>query len=304
MKPGAAIVIRVAGERTAEACARLATADAAGSPVIVVAEAPFERALMVTFERAIEAGYEWTLVLDGDVLMRSGTVARLLARARRMPPHVFQFQGLVCDKLLGAARKAGNRVYRTSQLALALTHVPPAGTELRPETHVCRQMERNGHVSRLVDVIVGLHDYEQFHVDIYRKAHVFAQKHREVAARRLPEWVMRCHDDPDCLTAIRGFCDGLERGFRGIDVQAYPGSLREVWGTGFEEKHPLSTDAWSPAAVERAVAAIASGDAPRAGWRGHRWARLLRTLIKGPHEFPLPVLHPGAVESICKMETP
>lgn len=302
MKPGAAIVIRVTGERTAEACARLATADADGSPVIVVAEAPFERALRVTFERAIKAGHEWTLVLDGDVLMRPGTVARLLARAGRMPPHVFQFQGLVCDKLLGAARKAGNRVYRTSQLALALTHVPPAGTEMRPETHVCRQMERNGHVSRLVDVIVGLHDYEQFHVDIYRKAHVFAQKHREVTARRLPEWVMRSHDDPDCLTAIRGFCDGLERGFRGIDVQAYPGSLREVWGTGFEEKPPLSTDAWLPAAVERVVAAIMAADVPRAGWRGRRWARPLRKLIKGPHEYPLAALLSTTVESLLRGE--
>jgi hypothetical protein len=302
MKPGLSTVIRVAGERTAEACERLATAECDGGPVSVVAEAPFERALAVTFERAVEAGREWTLVLDGDVLMRPGTAARLLAQARRMPPHVFQFQGLVCDKLLGAARKAGNRVYRTSQLAAALAHIPPAGVEVRPETHVCHQMERHGHVSRLVDVIVGLHDYEQFHVDIYRKAHVFAQKHRDSAARQLPDWVMQAHDDPDFLTAIRGFCDGLETGFRGIDVRAYPDNLREAFGAGFEDKPPLNAAEWSPATVDRVVAAIVAADVPRAGWRGRRWPRALRTLIKGPREYPLTILSPGSIKAICGAE--
>jgi hypothetical protein len=299
MRHGLAIVIRVAGERTAEACRRLAAAELDGGPVIIVKESPFERALTASFERAIEAGHEWTLVLDGDVLLRPGTAARLLAQSRRMPPHVFQFQGLVCDKLLGAARKAGNRVYRTSQLAVALAHIPSAGTELRPETHVCRRMERHGHVSRLVDVIVGLHDYEQFHVDIYRKAHVFAQKHVSLAARLLLTWAGRARDDADFLTAIRGFCNGLETGFRGIDVRAYPGSLQEACGAGFEEKPPLNAAEWSPAAVDRIVAAILSPAGPQVGWRGRHWARVLRTMVKGPHEYPLTILSPGSTKAIC-----
>ncbi len=297
-----AIVIRTAGERTADACRRLAAADSDGRPVIVVAESPFERALAATFEQAIEAGYEWTLVLDGDVLPRPGTVARLMALTRRMPPHVFQFQGLVCDKLLGAARKAGNRVYRTSRLATALTHVPQPGTELRPETHVCRQMERIGHASRLVDVIVGLHDYEQFHADIYRKTHVFAQKHRGLAARRLPEWAMRAHEDADYLTAIRGFGAGLGGCFQGIDVRAYPADLREVFGAGFVEKASLDAAPWTPAIVERIVAAILSAHAPRTRCRDHRWIRVVRRLFKGPREYPLAVLDPGEIAAFLGEE--
>lgn len=298
MRPDLAVVIRVAGERTADVCRRLAAAERGGGPVIVVAESPFERAVAVTFERAVEAGCGWTLVLDGDVLLRPGAIDRLLARARRMPPHVFQFQGLVCDKLLAAARKAGNRVYRTSLLPTALAHVPPAGTELRPETHVCRRMERAGHPSRLVDEIVGLHDYGQFHVDIYRKAFVFAQKHIKAAARQLPDWAARAHEDADCLTALRGFCDGLGAGFRGIDVRAYPADLRGVFGADFKDKPPLDPAVSMAELVERSVTTILAADVPRTARCGPRWLRGVRRLLRGPSEYPVDVLSPSAIEAI------
>lgn len=291
-----AVVIRAAGERTAEACRALA-AHGAG-PVIVVEERPFERALRGSFTRALEAGCEWTLMLDGDVLPRPGAYARLLARARRLPASVFQVQGLVYDKLLGSARKAGNRLYRTSLLATALEHVPPTGVELRPETHVCLAMARQGHASQLVDEIVGLHDYEQFHRDIYRKAHVFAHKHAKVAAWRLETWAARARDDADCLTALHGFCAGLAAGFRGIDVAAYPADLREVLGADFREKPPLDPQHWTPAFVEKVVTTIRARRPAGAGGFARRLARAIRTRLGRPREHAAAVLGPAAIEAL------
>lgn len=295
-----AIVIRAAGERTAAACQALAAHG--GGPVIVVEERPFERALRGSFTRAIDAGCEWTLMLDGDVLPRPVTFERLLGRARRLPAGAFQMQGLVYDKFLGRARKAGNRVYRTSLLAAALDHVPPEGVELRPETHVCLAMARQGHASHLVDEIVGLHDYEQFHRDIYRKAHVFAHKHVEVAARRLATWAVRARDDADCLTALQGFCAGLAAGFRGIDVGAYPTDLRDLLGSDFREKPPLDPERWTPAFVERVVTAIGATRPTGAGGLARRCIRAIRRRLGRVREHAVAVLGPDAIEALRDAE--
>jgi hypothetical protein len=152
---------------------------------------------------------EWTITLDADVLLCNNAIERLLEQAQQMPSHFVQLEGLIYDKILGAYRRAGHRVYRTELLTGALRQIPEPGNQLRPESFAIGQMRRLGHPSRYVSCVVGLHDFEQSYCDLYRKAMVHSGKHPS----RLPDLIQRCaqhlNEDPDFLVILKGLWDGL-----------------------------------------------------------------------------------------------
>ena len=72
------LVIRSAGERSRELCCRLAMMQAGEDAVSVINERPFSDAVRVGFLRGIEVGCPWAPALDGDVLLHSQAIERLL----------------------------------------------------------------------------------------------------------------------------------------------------------------------------------------------------------------------------------
>lgn len=204
---GITAVIRSAGERTEQVCLHLLRQQVAPSRIHVIHEIPFEKALSRCYQIGIQSGSEWLLTLDADVLLLPRAVDSLVAEAKKMPGRFCQVEGFVFDNLLRCWRPAGNRVYRVALLGQAIRAVPPPGAELRPERAVLRTLARGGYPSRRVAVPVGLHDFEQYYRDLYRKAFVHAQKHtKEVsswAGDQLPGF------DPAELAVVRrGFQDG------------------------------------------------------------------------------------------------
>jgi hypothetical protein len=237
------VVVRTAGERTVETSLQLLSAQLAGRPVVVVDERPFEAALRRSYEVGIERGASWTMTLDGDVLLREGAVAALLAEAQRMPTHYFQIEGRIFDKMTGTYRQAGHRIYRTALLPRALACIPPTGAAIRPEYTALQEMGRVGYPSRRVSLVVGLHDFEQYYRDIYRKAFVHARKHRE----RVPAMVERCltglSSDPDFRIILKGLYDGITRcDDVSIDTRRFETLLPPTWlaECGLSEKAPMS----------------------------------------------------------------
>ena len=200
-------VIRSAGERTEQMCLQLLGKQVAADRIRIVREVPFEKALLSCYQIGIHSGADWLLTLDADVLLLPDAVESLVSEAERMPDHFCQVEGFVFDNLLRCWRPAGNRVYRVAHLAQAMRAVPSPGTELRPERAVLHAMARQGHPSRRVSLRMGLHDFEQYHRDLYRKAFVHAKKHtKEVSC-----WVgeqLPAFDDAELAVVRRGFRDG------------------------------------------------------------------------------------------------
>jgi hypothetical protein len=236
------VVVRSANERTTSVATQLACAQLQPDhDISVIAEVPFEAALRATYTIALDVGKKWTMALDADILLAPDAIAELIRAAELMPPHYVQVQGRIWDKIIGTYRPAGPRIYRTELLKLALEYVPEAGSEIRPESYVLEQMGKLGFPSRRVSPILGLHDFEQYYRDLYRKSFVHAKKHLVF----LPNILQRCSyhlgGDQDFLVILKGLWDGLMyRGSVSIDSTRYLDSFHRAQAElGLEEKSKL-----------------------------------------------------------------
>jgi len=204
------LVVRSVGERTESLCKQLIVNQGIDSGrIVVVHAAPFSEALRRSFKLGIDAGYQWTCCVDADLLLRPGSLQAILAYAERQPPRVLQVQGFILDKFWGKPRSGGVHLYRTGLLHKALSHIPEEGTDIRPETYTLNSMEASGHPWVTLPLLVGLHDYEQYYSDIWRKFVVHAWKHRMYGISQLDRWAREAPSDPDVMVALKAFCHGL-----------------------------------------------------------------------------------------------
>jgi hypothetical protein len=198
------VVIRTVGERTFEACKALVVKQVPEELVYVVSEQPFELTLRRCYQIGIDSEAEWMMTLDADVLLREGAIEAFLSEAERLPPHYLQLEGLMFDKLSGIYRNVGHRMYRTQYLKTALQYIPANRTEIRPEDATLKKMGAIGFPSLIIPTVFGVHDYEQYYGDIYRKAFVHANKHSDKLTLFIERWKAHSPHDRDYLIAIRG----------------------------------------------------------------------------------------------------
>lgn len=202
------VAIRTSGERTFKLCDHLVQCLIGNQKVYVINSIPFETTLRKCYEIGVKSDAKWMITLDADVLLMPQAINTLLHAAENMPTHYVQLEGRVFDKILGTYRQAGHRIYRTSLLSKALDFIPQSGTQIRPEYYTLQQLGQQGHPSRRIGAVLGLHDYEQYFADLYRKALVHAVKHRN----HLPHLINRCanlQSDNDFKVILKGIFDGL-----------------------------------------------------------------------------------------------
>lgn len=203
------LVIRSTGERTTGVARQLALQTLPEKSVTVVEEAPFEQALRATYLAGIGVDQKWTMTLDADVLLRPGAIEDLLREAERMPAHYAQVEGHIFDKITGRFRQAGQRIYRTALLPLALTCIPENGSQLRPEYFTLTRLREKGHPSHLSKILMGLHDFEQYYCDLYRKSVVHAAKHKNMLGDIITRCIERRVNDSDYEVILKGLWAGL-----------------------------------------------------------------------------------------------
>jgi len=197
------LIVREAGERTAQACGELLTQLFPGQPVMRVAAGTFPQTLRASLQAGIAAGRPWTLCVDADVLPLPG-LKDFLTEAKSLPKHYGEAQALVADKLLPARRPAGNHLYRTALLPRALDLIPKRPA-LRPESAMIEAMTVAGFPYHQSECLVGLHDFEQWPLDLFNKAALHGHKHDYLASLILPLWRAWADHDPDYRVALAGF---------------------------------------------------------------------------------------------------
>ncbi len=215
------VLIRSVGERTETLCREIILSQ--GIPaenIILIKKTPFTLALRAAYEAGIACNQPWTFCIDADVLLLPGSIQKMLALAEKQKSNVCEIQGRVLDKFLGGAREAGNHLYRTSLLKIALENLPEDPNILRPETDTLAAMKRNGYPNVSVSLLVGIHDFEQYYRDIYRKCFVQAHKHLEYSQLYLSYWPSRAIHDSDYEVALNAYFDGIKyQGDVQIDAQ-------------------------------------------------------------------------------------
>ena len=266
ISPSYIVVIRTAGERTFEACKALILQQVPEDRLHVVDERPFEAALRRCYQIGIESDSEWMVTVDADVLLRERAIIGLLAEAAAMPRDHFQVEGMVFDKLTNRARWAGYRCYRTEHLAEAQTQVPADRTEIRPEFSTLERMAARGKPYLRSSQIYGVHDFEQYYVDVYRKAFVHAEKHQVWLFEMLEHWKREATRDQDFLVALRGAAESLTAlEAPRIDRRDFETRAEQVLRKlRLVEKPPLESSQVGPETVEAVLASAVALAGPSA----------------------------------------
>lgn len=197
-----ACVVRTVGERTTGACISLLENFFGAGAVAIVSREPFSAALRASLETGITLGKPWTLVIDADVLIHAPGLAAMLRDRHALPERTFMHHASVMDKFFRRYRRAGNRLYRTACLPVALGMI---STEkcLRPERDLCQAMLENGYRNFQSYRIVGIHDYGQYYRDILRKMVLFSAKHQNILDWLRGVWAQDM-DDMDFRAAMDG----------------------------------------------------------------------------------------------------
>lgn len=204
----ALIIIRSVGERTEHACYDLLKQLFPAGNIEIVRQRPFSESIRKSFKIAIDRGLPWALCVDADVLVDVKQLPELLRKATEMDENIFQVQGLIFDKFIPVWRPAGGRVYRTSLIEKAIHHIPEEGTSLRPESDMLNSMSKLGYPWMQCDVKVGIHDYEQYYEDIYRKCFLQAHKHTYLIPILESYWHAEQTNDVDFHVALMALRSG------------------------------------------------------------------------------------------------
>lgn len=197
------VVIRSAGERTTQWSLEKAQSIFGTQNVVLIDERPMYRAIKKTFEIGIDSGKTWVVEIDADVILRQEGILHLLNTAAGRPESSFFHFGMVFDKLTNGFRSAGNKIIRASHLPEALTLLPEAANQLRPDTYIRKEMALKGYHYYRDVCLVGIHDFEQHYFDLYRKGYLQGVKNRTKLERFINNWPKNHNQDPDYL-AIEG----------------------------------------------------------------------------------------------------
>lgn len=248
------VVIRSVGERTEQVSKSLILEQ--GIPeerIHVVRETPFSKAMRASFTIGANVQLRWTLCVDADLLLRPGAVKAMMELAEREDPSVCGIQGYCLDKFFGGPRLGGVHLYRTSMLPTVLKCIPEEGVNIRPEWRTLQAMEDRGYPWHVVQYLIGLHDFEQFYRDIFRKCFVHAHKHLQYAEFFVSIWREQADTATDFAVALSAFARGIEhRGQVLIDTRQriYEAGLSSL---NIQEKDPIPSDQLTLADIETVI---------------------------------------------------
>jgi hypothetical protein len=215
------VIIRTAGERTERLCHEFIINQIAEENVHIIRETPLTAAVRKSFEIGMRENRKWTFVVDADVLIRLGVIEELIDYVETVDVDVFNIEGKIIDKFLDSPREAGTFLYRTRLLKHAFNLIPDPYMAIRPNSHVRDAMNKHGFTFIKTNIFIGMHDFEQYYRDIYRKCFIQAKKHYKRVLKLLPQWEVKSKTDNDFKVALAGFNSGVKyNGDVSIDINA------------------------------------------------------------------------------------
>jgi len=224
------VVIRSASERTVEVCNYIIKKELpAGVKMTTIELQPFEAALRKSYELGIQSKKKWLVIVDADVLPKYGAIQNLIGRAEKSKRNIIQLEGYLYDGILLKYRMGGIKIYRCDLLNHAIKMIPENGSVIRPESYTLRKMNEKGWRRKILYVVTGLHDFEQFRKDLYRKSYIHAVKHRKEIIEKIPVWADMANSDDDYKIIMQGVFDGLlDQGSAKIDTRDFKTSSVEA----------------------------------------------------------------------------
>lgn len=238
------IIVRTCGERTTEKCVQLCEKQGITE---VVEAIPFGESLRKSYKTAMNYPSKWACMIDADVLLLPGMLQAAIselnnADAMGKPPY-FCLDGFCQDKIMMKRRRAGIHIYRTELLERSYQYIDDL--QLKPESHVRKSMALEGFPTYSKSPITfGLHDYEQYYTDLWRKSVCQTQKLPKRAIIAAPTWkILSSKKDNDFLVIYEAHKHGLKTNpqiiiDKTVDYQAAENLTR----LNITEKEPLTAE--------------------------------------------------------------
>jgi len=202
------VVVRSAGERTIEPCHQLLLEIFPKSDIVVISEVPFSKAVEKSLEIGVGSGKEWLACIDADVLISKVETVKFLNYTQTANPNLFCVQSLILDKFFSIIRPSGIHMYRTKLCTKAIGLIPKEGLTLRPESFLKQEMALLGHPTQQSNIVVGIHDFEQYYADIFRKCFLQSHKHSNFMKDVTEFWRIKKKLDLDFQVALYGAMAG------------------------------------------------------------------------------------------------
>lgn len=202
------VIIRSAGERTVGLCKNALETMFPSSQLSTIEERPFSKALKRGLEIGIESKRPWILFVDADVVIDRSGLSELVAKRQEVASNAFEIQGLIRDRFFPVDRPSGAHLYRTTLAYKGLQSLKEGGQSLRPESSMLKAMARKGMPWYQSSICVGVHDFEQYHRDIYRKCFLHAHKSMTYLPYVAAHWMKRSAAESDFMVAALAALEG------------------------------------------------------------------------------------------------
>ena len=231
------IIVRAAGERTESECIALAQLQ---GEVIVVRKRPFGEAVRETYRIGSKMTQKWIPVIDADVLLHPGILREALKWLGEHKGKIFCLDGRTEDKITCRTRRAGIHIYNRKHLLKAVKYVDDK--HIKPESHARKQMAKLGFKTVAPRIIFGLHDYEQFYCDLWRKAVTQTRKLAKMIKKKnlVSKWKRKLKKDDDYRVILEAHRHGIKyTGQIIIDKAVDYNAVSAIKLLGYREKKPL-----------------------------------------------------------------
>ncbi len=161
---------------------------------------PLYKALLASYQYGKEAGMEWMILIGADTVLDYDQTQLFLKSLKHYPADVFCVSAYLQCKLRVVPR-TGVYAYRILHMNTIINAGIMCAKNIRPQGHMHNLMAQNGYRHVKNRIVVGIHDYEQYHYDIFRTAHLLAQKWPQ---QYVESCIERWSDDGDFATARLG----------------------------------------------------------------------------------------------------
>jgi len=203
-----AVILRHCGERTTDFASDVLEQVFETQNVYRVTGVPFSDCLRNAYQQGRQAALPLTLCVDADVIIDPAGIKSLIQVALNDESTVFEWNSLCFDRFFGIERPVGVRLYRTDKLSALEQVIPEEGTSLRPETDAITAVIYQGWRQRRTAIFVGVHDFQQYYHDVYRKCYLQAHKHQGYLDFPSRMWQALAHSQPDFAVASLALGDG------------------------------------------------------------------------------------------------
>lgn len=231
------IIIRTTGERTENKC--ITEAQKQGN-VHIIRAFPFGESIRQTYKMALDIGQEFIPVVDADVILKPGVLKQAMQEMATKNKNIFCLDGKTNCKVMLQNRRAGIHIYRTSMIETAYKFIDD--NHIKPESNVRRSMVKLGFPTYSSKIIFGLHDWEQYYKDLWRKTVLQTYKLAKMIGNRPQKWKRLSENDLDYKVIFHAHNYGktLDRNTFRIDARKDYGAVDGLQKLEIEEKGEMA----------------------------------------------------------------